>query len=81
MCISSTCPNNKSGIGADFMCDCKLGEVTGKKVITIISSKPENTWVAHKGPFIHLGNNVMKCPRCGLEGKGDVFAYISCVIK
>ena len=23
MCNSSTCPYNKSGIGADFMCNCK----------------------------------------------------------
>ena len=23
MCMSTTCPNNKSGIGADFLCNCK----------------------------------------------------------
>ena len=36
-------------------------------------------WLPHKGPFEHIGNNVMKCPRCGLEGKDDVFGQVSCI--
>ena len=26
MCISTTCPNNKTGVGADFLCSCKPKE-------------------------------------------------------
>ena len=50
-------------------------------VITIVSSEPETKWIEHKAPFVHIGNNIMKCPMCGLEGKGDVFAHVSCIIK
>lgn len=44
-----------------------------------IDNVAKNKWIGHKAPFIHIGNDVMKCPRCGLEGKGDVFMYVSCV--
>lgn len=54
MCNSTTCPNNESGVGVDFMCNCK------KELKVIICGdihgdwRQINTLINHKNPDVIL---------------------------